>query len=98
MNVDIKTNWEIRYSRYVGVLVLFDESIYRISKESLKTEIVDGNDTKITFDRANGEPLMIQMPNPSRIIPNIDDMEKIYIINKVKEYILNARKTDELKD
>ncbi len=86
----INADWQIRYSKYVGDLIIFDDDIY--SKEKKELELKKNNDGELlVFEKQNGRLLMVKLENPEKIVPNIDIMNKSCIINKIKEYISHGQ-------
>ncbi|MBQ3348588.1 hypothetical protein IJG90_03680 [Candidatus Saccharibacteria bacterium] len=86
VDFNIPDNWEIRYSKYVGDLTLFDRTIYSKNKNELATKRI-GERTFITFDVKKSTPLMIEISEAKEIIADIDILEKSSIIKIVKEYL-----------
>ena len=86
MVIDIAPSWKIRYSKYVGDLTLFDEDIYDRKTSDLELKKVS-DCAYVTLDKIKNVPVMVEIGNAEVIIPNIDNMEKDSIINKVKEYL-----------
>lgn len=81
---DIDT-WEVRYSKYVGDLSVFDKKIYNIESDKLHTnQIKDG--VFITVDASN-HLMMIEIRDADKVINGIDKMNKSSILNTVKECI-----------
>lgn len=84
----IKTSWNIRYSRFVGTLTLYDEKIGIIPRDNLKAEIV--GQALLAIDATTGELLMVEIKNAlSALGFDPDDYDQKDIIIKVKDY-LNA--------
>lgn len=86
MMAGIAPTWEIRYSKYVGDLFLFDEMMYNKTREELVSR--KRGDITLTYDRKNGELLMVEVDDAEKMIPGIEEKEKSDIINKVKECLL----------
>ena len=87
VKMDIPQSWQIRYSKYIGDLTLFDDRIYQKKQEELVSEKIS-DDVYFTFDKKTGRLMMVEIGDAKSIIPDIDNMDKSFIINKIKEYIL----------
>lgn len=76
--------WDIRYSKYVGDLVLFDERIAQIDRTNLKANLY--KDAVVTVDE-DDRPVMIEIRNADSLFGDLNNMSKQEIIHKVKEYV-----------
>lgn len=91
---DMSDSWEIRYSSFVGELILFDPSIYGRNRSSLQREDVS-TDMYIVRGRFDKKIMMVQISHANMKIPNIDKMTKSSIIEAVKEKFNGYKKNRE---
>lgn len=78
--------WEIRYSKYIGDLSIFDKKIYSMQTKDLHSVQIK-NGIFVTVDNSNNQPMMIEVRDADKKISGIDKMDKTSIINTVKECI-----------
>ncbi len=88
---EINYNWDIRFSKYVGVLTLFDPQIGSTERNLIVGEKV--YDTKLAFNKITGSLLLAEIDNARQVLGiDIDKFSKIEIIDKVKEYLSEQTK------
>lgn len=81
----MNSDWDIRYSQYIGDLIIFDERISRIDRAALKSNSY--KDAIITIDKNSNKPVMVEIKNADLLFGDLNGMSKQEIIHKVKEYV-----------
>lgn len=78
--------WEVRYSKYVGDLSVFNKDIYAMKAEELRSDQIE-KDIFVTINSLDNRLMMVEVKDADRKIAGIDKMNKDSIINIVKECI-----------